>query len=71
MESLSHMTAQHDYNWAKVAPQVAISVSSIMVERWGVGINLFWHQEKNVSQRIFGGNPRNLKLAAFLQVSTC
>lgn len=37
MESLSHMTARHDYNWAKVAPQVALSVSSIMAGIWRVG----------------------------------
>lgn len=34
MESLSHMTARHDYNWAKVAPQVA-RVRLIMAEFWG------------------------------------
>ncbi len=45
MESLSHMTARHDYNWAKVAPQVA-RVRPIMAEFWGAlgHLTVFWHQ---------------------------
>lgn len=35
VESLSHVTARHDFNWARAAPQVATWVSLARAERWG------------------------------------
>lgn len=35
MESLSHVTAQHDFNWARAAPQVATWVSVARAAQWG------------------------------------
>lgn len=34
VESLSHVTARHDFNWARAAPQVATWVSLARAERW-------------------------------------